>query len=82
MRFHCYAVGDNRASVCTDLTDAVATAQLNLEEPDASGPWVISGESFGRGILADGTEVEHVPNGTACPDGLAGCRHLLFTRAL
>lgn len=80
VRFHAYSVGDFRASACTNMTDEAAVVQMNLEHPDAAGPWRVSDQSFGAGTLADGTKVDHVPNGTPCPDGTAGCRHVLFAR--
>lgn len=66
-RFHAYSVGDFRASACTNMTDDVALATLTLEYPDL---WRVSDDQFGEGI----------PNGTECPDGLVGCRHVLFDR--
>lgn len=74
MHFYCYSRGDLKASVCTDLTDTAATAAMQLEDADAVGPWRIADEPFG----AD-TDTP-VPNGSPCPQGTPGARHVLFVR--
>ena len=68
--FEVYSVGPCYASVCTNLSDEVATLRLNLNHPTGiSSQWRMSKEKSFQGGLT---------NPSPCPDH-AGNRHILFS---
>lgn len=64
------ALSDAYALVCTNLTDETLVDWLNHRYPSPRGLWRVAEEP----LPFDETE-----NSVPCPDGLLGCRHVLFT---
>lgn len=70
VRFEINAISDAYAMVCTNLTDHAAIELLNVKHRNQRGLWRVA---------PDPLPFPDVENGIPCPDGLLGCRHVLFT---